>query len=233
MCEILVNDIFDELKEENQRLANDLSFERDLNKILENIKNVSLILKNNCICSENIEVFKKLNDFEIDYKILKSKQKVNKTEVNKSFHEFTENGFDSDSNPKTSGNNSITSDIIHKYIVFLFTGIQISNIKSMIKEPEPPVRTSSRTSRASSSATKLQCKECDHQFDAQLDLVLHYNSNHNQIDSFVCHECKKVFDSKDVFSAHLLEHQKNEVNSKLVSKSKSKPTTITGLTFKK
>ena len=81
MCEILVNDIFDELKTENNRLNEELTFERDLNKVLENIKNYSIILKNNCICLENIEVFKKLNDLEIDYKLLKSKRNANKTDI--------------------------------------------------------------------------------------------------------------------------------------------------------
>ena len=75
MCDLLVNEIFDELREDNQRLKNELSFERDLNKILEKIKTFSIIMKSNCICSENIEYFKKINDLEIDYKILKSKQK--------------------------------------------------------------------------------------------------------------------------------------------------------------
>ena len=70
----MVNDVFDDLREENHRLYDDLSFEKNLNQILEKIKTLSFVLKNNCICSENIEVFRQLNDLEIDYKLLKAKR---------------------------------------------------------------------------------------------------------------------------------------------------------------
>lgn len=72
MCDIVVNDVFDELREENNRLSDDLSFEKKLNQILEKIKTLAIILKNNCICSDNIEVFRQLNDLEIDYKLVKA-----------------------------------------------------------------------------------------------------------------------------------------------------------------
>ena len=74
MCDIIVNDIFDDLKDENRRLFEDLQFERSLNKILEQIKTLSIVLKDNCICTENIEVFRQLNDLEIDYKLIKAKR---------------------------------------------------------------------------------------------------------------------------------------------------------------
>ena len=112
MSEIVVNDVFDELREENQRLKNELLFEKDLNGILENIKNYAFILKNNCNCSENIEVFKKLNDFEIDYKILKSKEKALKNGDKQNVCEkLPENGFKCEINSNTLGMSLTIVDI--------------------------------------------------------------------------------------------------------------------------
>ena len=107
-------------------------------------------------------------------------------------------------------------------------GIHISNIKSISKSDKTHENTTkSRTTRVSSDGLKSEqiCKECHQSFETDLDLILHINRSHKEIESFVCHECKQVFNSRDVFSSHLLEHQTKDIESD--SKSKAKHT-ITG-----
>src|SRR5882672_9505240 len=68
MCEILINDLVEELSEENKRLLNELSFERQLNEMLENLRKYSLDLKTNCFCDQNKKTFDLLDQLDTRYK---------------------------------------------------------------------------------------------------------------------------------------------------------------------
>src|SRR3984885_5715112 len=70
MSEILINDLVEELSEENKRLLNELSFERQLNEMLENFRKYSLDLKTNCFCDNNKQTFDLLDQLDIEYKTL-------------------------------------------------------------------------------------------------------------------------------------------------------------------
>ena len=83
---ILVNDIFDELREENNRLINELCFEKNINNILENFRNYSLIIRNNCKCDQNIDIFDKLNQLEIEYKNVKNCENNELFKIENSFN---------------------------------------------------------------------------------------------------------------------------------------------------
>ena len=63
MCEILINDLVDELSEENKRLLNELSFERRLNEVLMSFRNNALVLVLNCKCHQNSDLFDELIKF--------------------------------------------------------------------------------------------------------------------------------------------------------------------------
>src|SRR6185437_14743551 len=69
MSEILINDLVEELSEENKRLLNELSFERQLNEMLENFRKYSLDLKTNCFCHQNKQTFHLLDQLDITYRV--------------------------------------------------------------------------------------------------------------------------------------------------------------------
>ena len=71
-CSVVINDVLDQLKEENRRLSSDLSFERKLNAVLDNIRNYSQIIINDCKCKQNQIDFKRYNDFNKIYIQLKA-----------------------------------------------------------------------------------------------------------------------------------------------------------------
>lgn len=71
-----------DLKEENKRLLEDLNFERNMNNILENIRNNSLVLMQNCKCIENNKLFKVIKQFNNIYTDLKTKQNLMKRSNN-------------------------------------------------------------------------------------------------------------------------------------------------------
>ncbi|CAG2115718.1 unnamed protein product, partial [Medioppia subpectinata] len=66
----------DELREENQRLRKELSFERQLSECLAKIRQNSLDLINNCKCNQNIDIFHDLIKYEKRYHSLKGNQNV-------------------------------------------------------------------------------------------------------------------------------------------------------------
>ena len=78
MSEHSESDIFNGLREENQKLYEDLSFEQNLNNILENIRNNSLILIENCKCITNIKTIKVIKHLNTIYTDLKTNQNISK-----------------------------------------------------------------------------------------------------------------------------------------------------------
>ena len=86
MSSLLVRVILDELRDENKTLFNDLCFEHNLNLILQNIKNYSLVLINNCKCNTNENIKQKIFKFNADFDCLKVTKVLN-NEIN------AKNGF--------------------------------------------------------------------------------------------------------------------------------------------
>jgi hypothetical protein len=83
ICKILINDIFDELKEENKRLLNDLSLAQKRIKLFEKYRNCLNSFDNNCNCDQNIGnklLFKNLEkEFECVFnsaKVLENKKNI-------------------------------------------------------------------------------------------------------------------------------------------------------------
>ena len=111
------------------------------------------------------------------------------------------------------------------------SGIDISDIKYLFKsDNESPQKSNRRSSVSESILPNLEvvhsCNECHQRFESDLDLVVHVNRAHKDIESFVCHECNQVFNTKDLFSNHLSEHQSSAKTTPSTSKPKIR---ITGL----
>ena len=66
---IIINDIFDQLKHENNRLLNELLFAQKNIQLLENFRDFSLKFSSKCICDQNIDYEKQLNGLENNYQI--------------------------------------------------------------------------------------------------------------------------------------------------------------------
>ena len=71
MCEIVVNDLMEELVEENKRLLSELKSNENCFRLLENYRNFSLNLSNNCKCNPIINNKYLIKLMEIKYKSLK------------------------------------------------------------------------------------------------------------------------------------------------------------------
>ena len=107
MSELMINEDLNELRDENNRLLNELTFERNLNNILENIKNNSLILIEKCKCLSNKNVVKIIKQFNTIYTDLKTKQSLlkrdDKNDINHSNNDYHKNHFNFDHNFKKIG----------------------------------------------------------------------------------------------------------------------------------
>ena len=74
------NQTMDELSAENERLLNELQFERQMTECLVNIREKSLVLINNCKCNQNIDLFHDLLKFEKQFHSLKDTQRSRENE---------------------------------------------------------------------------------------------------------------------------------------------------------
>ena len=78
MCEQSESGLICQLTEDNKKLSEELKFERKLNNILENIRNNSLILIQNCECIANQNTIKSIKQLNTIYTDLKTKQNISK-----------------------------------------------------------------------------------------------------------------------------------------------------------
>ena len=68
MSEIIINDLFVELKEENNRLLNELLLTQKCVHLLEKYRNCLISFSNNCKCHQNINNKNIINLLENEYK---------------------------------------------------------------------------------------------------------------------------------------------------------------------
>ena len=85
MCEILINDLVEELSEENTRLLNVIQIERQFVCILDNIRNNALVLIQNCKCDENQHLIQTIHTFNHNYNQFKSSYNVINTTINETY----------------------------------------------------------------------------------------------------------------------------------------------------
>lgn len=76
--------LIDELRHELRLLYKDLKFEKKLNSLLENIRNFSLILYNNCECKQNTKYRHKLQELNANYSELKAEQSLDDSGIYRS-----------------------------------------------------------------------------------------------------------------------------------------------------
>jgi hypothetical protein len=104
MCEksvkIEINDLFDELKEQNKRLLNELSFHEKCVQLLQSYRNCLNSFNTDCNCDQNIKNKFILNDLEIKYNSVFNR--------NKGFVEEINDKMNDKSNEKTKGNENKT-----------------------------------------------------------------------------------------------------------------------------
>ena len=58
-----------------------------------------------------------------------------------------------------------------------------------------------------------QCPECMVTFDSIINLEIHRNRDHKQLDSYVCYECKQVFNNREAFGKHLSKHNPTTIGT--------------------
>ncbi|CAG2120229.1 unnamed protein product, partial [Medioppia subpectinata] len=175
---MLVNDILDALRTENQRLVadlkvlsednerflQDLCLERQLNHVLDNYKNYSLILIQRCKCDINADIISKLNQFNDEYKCLKHNRRSD--DPNAGLLSGTRGSFTDPSEELITSKNMV-DDLTDNHVV---------------------------------------CDECQQTFETTVILEIHRNSVHKNVESYTCHKCELVFNCRDLFSDHLSQH---------------------------
>jgi hypothetical protein len=72
---IEINDLFDELKEQNKTLLNELSFHEKCVQLLQSYRNCLNSFHNNCICDQNIKNESIFNDLQIKYNYIFNRNK--------------------------------------------------------------------------------------------------------------------------------------------------------------
>jgi hypothetical protein len=73
-----INDLFNEMKDENNRLLSQLLWAQKCIKVLQSYRNYLIVLSNSGECDKHLEIKSKFNDLEIDYKLIEShKQFIN------------------------------------------------------------------------------------------------------------------------------------------------------------
>jgi hypothetical protein len=80
-----INDLFDDLKEQNKTLLNELSFLEKCVQLLQSYRNCLNTFYNNCICDQNIKNKFISNDLEIKYNSVFNRNKGFVEEFNDDF----------------------------------------------------------------------------------------------------------------------------------------------------
>ncbi|XP_054162520.1 zinc finger protein 76-like [Oppia nitens] len=68
---VVSRDMFEDVREENRRLRHQLSVERQLNEVLDQIRRFSMDLKSRCQCRQVQDIGAQLNQLDLKYKTLK------------------------------------------------------------------------------------------------------------------------------------------------------------------
>jgi len=92
---IEINDLFDELKEQNKILLNELSFHEKCVQLLQSYRNCLNSFHNNCICDQNIKNKSIFNDLQIKYNYIFNRNKGFVEQINDDFinNESEENEY--------------------------------------------------------------------------------------------------------------------------------------------
>jgi hypothetical protein len=69
-----IKDLFNEMKDENNRLLSQLLLAQKCIKVLESYRNYLIFLSNSCECDKHLKIKSKFNDLEIDYKLIESQK---------------------------------------------------------------------------------------------------------------------------------------------------------------
>ena len=207
-CSIDINDILDELKEEINRLSNDLSFERKLNSILDNIRSFSLILVNYDKDHQNSDLFNKFMELNAVYvKLLGSGEDTYP-------EQRPDNVFDAE-----DFDNQWTKEVVECDVFWSETEPQSSETTPIYNPPRD-----GSDSSMDSFHTPMQTSDDERSDNDLLEseaLVPQNNITiksepretigeffHEDTDnhSYVCRPCKQLFDNINVFVSHLSEH---------------------------
>ena len=114
---IPIEQTFDDLKDENNRLINDLCFDRNLIEILENIKNYSLVLINNCKCLSNEDISQRIKQLYVDYEDVRSRRGHNLSDVSVKSEE-PDGGLPFKEQPNDSQINGYIPRDLYFYLIF-------------------------------------------------------------------------------------------------------------------
>jgi len=124
LSQVFINDLFDELKEENNRLLNQLLFAQKCIKLFENYRNFLNSFCNNCKCDQNIRNKLTFNDLENQYKSVFNNQinlKFEEVVIEKNNNKIINNTTNRNSKRKPNNNktnlNKNYYDLIDEQIV--------------------------------------------------------------------------------------------------------------------
>ncbi|CAG2173165.1 unnamed protein product [Oppiella nova] len=201
----------DDLRQEIQKLRQELGFERQLIHILENIRSTSKVLINACRCNQtgHFARLQNYHKFNTVYDGLKSSPDGSALRLHQSLNSGVldpllnqSNAIDTDISATNDNNDNTnhTDDDNHH------------NLNSEDRENEENVDeevSESPNSPPQSTCTPYTCYACDQDFDTQSELDVHTESVHlNGDESFVddttyqCDKCYQLFDTEDQLVRH-------------------------------
>ena len=198
----------DNLKLKVKRLLNDISFEKRVNSVLDDIRNYAIILANNCKCDQNLVHLNKFNDLNIIYTEMKASR--NKSCLGIQFKIFRINYLDIyltaieekrvkdvakeaevDITCKTTNNNDSDEETI----------VDISSIKEVIEEEidESVFIKLENNVKPSKTMVLQEPKVSNEEFN---DEEANDSTSEESDLMAVCEDCEEFFDSKHELKEH-------------------------------
>ncbi|CAG2172666.1 unnamed protein product [Oppiella nova] len=207
MCELLVNDLLDELSAENRRLLSELQFVSKLCQMLDQMRDKCKVLAQNCKCHTNRQLIHELLVIENDVQCIEqahiSPIGVNGHEVNAT---IVKDRLSVDRQPVVDSRRSVatnsSSRVGPKAIVSHETYLMDKRTGHMMDRNVTQVTVVHKS-------TGVECHECGQLFMTTDQLDRHMSDTHAMSVSFECLECEQVFMTQDLLRRHMnAEHMK-------------------------
>jgi hypothetical protein len=203
LVKLEINDLFDELKEQNKTLLNELSFHEKCVQLLQSYRNCLNSFYNNCICDQNIRNKFIANDLQIKYNSVFNR--------NKGFVEEIIDKNKDKSNEKTVNNLSESQKSIQTQNESKVMTINNDLIYSLVNNKPNII-----SFKINDSQIKYKYFESE-EFEKQIeDNVEEYvDSNHNQVLG-VINQNNKVLNNSELIGNKNIEQNESNTDEEFV-----------------
>ena len=221
MARIVVQDLFDELRDENSRLVNELNFCRKCIRFLEEFKDCLKNAFENCIyCNQNFDIQTKVTEFELKYNPLISGNNDIKPTISSEGFPYDSQDFDHQIHGMDPSIGSTADD--HRSQQFSCANSEVvSDIEDQNQGSDECLFSAGERQRIlQKSLKKKKCavEGCGKRFSdirKKKRMESHLNCKHFNIKPYMCDVCERQFGGEE----HLIHHRKSHLDlNEIVSK---------------